>query len=177
VAPATLAAAAANLPPDAGQRASAEVFKPITGAAPPTVRRPAPTALLIPSIGLDGRIVSVGIRVDQNNNPVWETAAFAVGHHQGSANPGEPGNVILSGHISSAREGDIFRDLPKVQLGDGLILRTPERDYLYTVDAMETVLPAEVSVLAPTGEARAILITCVPDRVYSHRLIVSARQV
>lgn len=151
-----------------------------TASAPTTpiaVRRPAPTGLVIPAIKLDSRVVRIGTKLDQNNNLIWETAAFAVGHHEGSANPGEPGNVVLSGHISSIREGAVFNHLPNVQLGDGVVVRTPERDHLFVVDNIKTVLPTDVQVLSPTGENRVILITCVPDRVYTHRLIVSGARV
>lgn len=144
---------------------------------PVAVRRPAPTGITIPAIKLDARIVRVGTKLDPQGNLIWETAAFAVGHHEGSANPGENGTIVLSGHISSLREGAVFARLPEVKLGDGVILRTPERDHLYEVNNIKTVLPTEVHVLDPTGENRVVLITCVPDRVYSHRLIVSGAHV
>lgn len=115
--------------------------------------------------------------MNQQGNFIWETAAFAVGHHQGTANPGEPGNVVLSGHISSISEGNVFTNLPKGKGGDGIIVRTPERDHLYAVDSIKTVLPTDVHVLESTDEYRAILITRVPNRVYTHRLIVSALEV
>jgi sortase A len=167
-----------TLPLDPGQRASAQVFQPPpVRATPIPARRPAPTALIIPTIRLDARIVRIGTRLDQKGSLVWETAAFAVGHHEGSANPGEPGNVVLSGHISSVREGNIFNQLPRVQVGEGIIVRSPERDYLYAVDTIKTVLPTEIHVLEPTEREQAILITCVPDRVYTHRLIVTAVRV
>ncbi len=56
-----------------------------------------------------------------------------------------------------------------------IVVATEERQYLYQVTSVQTVLPSEVSVLAPTPEATCTLITCVPDRIYSHRLIVQAK--
>jgi LPXTG-site transpeptidase (sortase) family protein len=144
---------------------------------PVAVRRPAPTGIAIPAIKLDARIVRIGTKLDPQGNLIWETAAFAVGHHEGSANPGENGTIVLSGHISSVREGAVFARLPEVKPGDGVILRTPERDHLYEVNNLKVVLPTDVHVLDPTGENRVILITCVPDRVYTHRLIVSGAYV
>lgn len=168
----------ASLPPDPGRRAGANLFPAGTPRAIPAfARRPAPVGLTIPRLDLTARIVSIGTRLDKDGNLVWETAAFAVGHHQGSANPGEAGNVVLSGHISSVSEGAVFAKLPAAKLGDGVVVRTPDRDHLYTVTSVQTVLPTDVHVLDPSDEYRLILITCVPDRVYTHRLIVTATQV
>lgn len=167
-------------PPDARPTATPLVIPTIDPArrgTPVAVRRPAPVTLNIPAIKLDARIVRIGTKLDPQGNLIWETAAFAVGHHDTSVNPGEPGNVVLSGHISSRTEGRVFKDLPKVKAGDGIILRTPERDHLYAVDSIRVVLPTEIDILQPTGESRATLITCVPDGVYTHRLIVSALHV
>jgi LPXTG-site transpeptidase (sortase) family protein len=135
-----------------------------------------PERLVIPAIGLDTRVVPLSTRFDRGS-VVWETAAFAVGHHAGSANPGEVGNVVLSGHISSPREGDVFRKLPQVKVNDGIIVSTAQQNYLYRVRDVKVVLPSAVEVLDPTDESVVTLITCVPDGVYSHRLVVRAEPV
>ena len=135
-----------------------------------------PERLVIPAIGLDARVVPLSTRYDRGSL-VWETAAFAVGHHAGSANPGEVGNVVLSGHISSPREGDVFRKLPQVKVNDGIIVSTAQQNYLYRVRDVKVVLPSAVEVLDPTDESVVTLITCVPDGVYSHRLVVRAEPV
>lgn len=150
------------------------VSGPLVQAGP---RKPPPVRIVIPSIGLDSKIVPVGIRTDAAGRLVWETAAFAVGHHRGTANPGEPGKVVLSGHISSPREGNVFHRLPELQVGAAVILYTVETAYLYRVVEREVVLPTEVRVLAPTGREQAVLITCVPDGIYSHRLVVTADRI
>jgi sortase A len=177
ISPTSVAAASADGPADPGRQAGANLFPVKPGGEPRPARRPAPTGLVIPRLELTARIVRIGARLDHSGALVWETAAFAVGHHQGSANPGEPGNVVLSGHISSVSEGAVFARLPQIQEGDGIVVRTPDRDYLYAVASLQTVLPTDIHVLEPTAEQRAILITCVPDHVYTHRLIVSAERV
>jgi hypothetical protein len=68
--------------------------------APITLRTLVPDRVLIPSIDLDAKIVPIGVRIDKDGQLVWETAPFAVGHHQGSSLPGAPGNVVLSRHLS-----------------------------------------------------------------------------
>ena len=56
-------------------------------------------------------------------------------------------------------------------------MATDERQYLYRVTAVKTVTPDQVEVLSQTPDATATLITCVPDGIYSHRLVVSAQLV
>jgi LPXTG-site transpeptidase (sortase) family protein len=70
---------------------------------------------------------------------------------------------VLSGHISSPREGAVFNKLPKVQVGDGIIVSTPDRQYLYVVAETKTVTPDTVEVLDPTDHAIVTMITCVTD--------------
>jgi len=148
-----------------------------SAAVPFTAKSLPPVRLIIPSIGLDSRVVPVSTRLDNRGQLAWETAAFAVGHHAGSANPGQVGNVVLSGHISSPHEGDVFRNLPKVQLGDGVIVVTADQQFLYRVVDIQVVLPQAVEVLEPSDRSIVTLITCVPDGVYSHRLVVRAERV
>jgi sortase A len=148
----------------------------------PLGRPPAPQPLpakrvVIPTIGLDSKVISLGTRIDRRNQLAWETAPFAVGHHRGTAGPGQAGNMVLSGHISSPGEGAIFHRLPELKIGEGVIVATEERQFLYRVMDIKTVTPDEVSVMEPTPEASATLITCVPDGIYSHRLVVTAQLV
>jgi sortase A len=141
-------------------------------------RIPAPLALparhlILPTIGVDSKVVPIGTYIDRRGELAWETAAFAVGHHRGTAGPGQAGNMVLSGHISSPGEGAVFRNLPNLKVGEGIIVRTEERQYLYRVTDVQTVTPRDVSVMAQTPEPTVTLITCVPDGIYSHRLIVT----
>ena len=151
--------------------------EPVAGHKIPSAPRLPPERLMIPRIGVDARVVWIDPKLDAQGVPVWETAAFAVGHHRSSANPGEPGNVVLSGHISSRSEGAVFKRLPELVVGDGVILVTFQQDYLYRVTKLATVLPSQVDALKPTPDETVTLITCVPDGVYTHRLIVTAKRV
>lgn len=148
----------------------------------PTGKRPVATALparrvIIPTIGLDSKVIQLGTKLDRKGQIAWETAPFAVGQHKGLAGPGQNGNMVLSGHISSPNEGRVFHSLPDVEVGQGVIVSTDERQYLYRVVDVKTVTPDKVEVLDQTPDATATLITCVPDGVYSHRLVVTARLV
>jgi LPXTG-site transpeptidase (sortase) family protein len=146
-------------------------------ARPPIINAMPAKRVVIPSIGLDSKIIQLGTKLDKRGQIAWETAPFAVGQHKGLAGPGQNGNMVLSGHISSPNEGAIFHSLPDLKVGEGVIVATDERQYLYRVTEVKTVTPDKVEVLNQTPDATATLITCVPDGIYSHRLVVTAHLV
>jgi sortase A len=150
---------------------------PVPSGKPPIAAALPARRIVIPTIGLDSKVIQLGTRLDRNGQIAWETAPFAVGQHKGMAGPGQNGNMILSGHISSPSEGAVFHSLPELQVGQGVVIATEERQYLYRVTDVKTVTPDQVSVLDQTPDPTATLITCVPDGIYSHRLVVTARLV
>ncbi len=123
--------------------------------------------------------------METNDGPlgVWDTAGTGVGHHLGSAQPGERGNVVISGH---SRGQGSFAQLADLVIGDEVVLVAEDgRSYLYRV--AEVVMVSEVGAsleerrahaqyMLPTEDARLTLITCWPPWAYTHRLIVIARQ-
>ncbi|MBI4301147.1 MAG: class D sortase [Chloroflexi bacterium] len=154
-----------------------QVFLPTEPAKSPPGQKALPAIrIVISSIGVDAKVVELGTKYE-NGQLVWETADHAVGHHLGTANPGEIGNIVMSGHISSPvkGEGSVFKRLPEIKLGDEVILYTTVEQFRYQVTNIKVVLPSEVSVMSPTPEPTLTLITCVPDYVYSHRLVVTAK--
>jgi LPXTG-site transpeptidase (sortase) family protein len=168
-------AEAAPAPVYGGTDAQAHVM-PVLSRAPITQPLPA-RRIVIPSIGVESKVIQLGTKLDRRGQIAWETAPFAVGQHKGLAGPGQNGNMVLSGHISSPNEGAVFHRLPDLKVGEGVIVATDERQFLYRVVETKVVSPDEVSVMDHTSDATATLITCVPDRVYSHRLVVTAHLV
>jgi sortase A len=81
----------------------------------------------------------------------------AVGHIEGTARPGEPGNLGIAGH----RDG-YFRALRHVEKGDQLTLTTLDGVAHYEVEKISVVDPARIDVLAPTKVATLTLVTCYP---------------
>lgn len=150
---------------------------PVPDGKPPVAAALPARRVIIPTIGLDSKVIQLGTKLDRRNQIAWETAPFAVGQHKGLAGPGQNGNMVLSGHISSPNEGAIFHNLPELKVGEGVIVATDERQYLYRVTDVKTVTPDQVEVLDQTPDPTATLITCVPDGIYSHRLVVTARLV
>lgn len=139
----------------------------------------------LPSIAVDSGIVAVGWHVEEVSGQamtIWDVAKYAVGHHQGSGNPGDGDNIVLAGH--SGGFGAVFRRLGDLQPGDEVLLEGADQLYLYVVEEVlflkEVGVPMEerlrnAQYMAPTDEERVTLITCWPVRVYDHRIVVLAR--
>jgi sortase A len=81
----------------------------------------------------------------------------AVGHIDGTAEPGQEGNVGIAGH----RDG-FFRGLKDLHQGDGIELITRDKRIKYVVDETLIVSPEDVSVLAPRSKSSLTLVTCYP---------------
>ncbi len=135
--------------------------------------------IAIPRIGVDAEVVEIGVRL-QDGRRVWDPPSHLVGHYDGTANPGETGNIALTGHISSpiSSQGSVFKRLPELRLGDRVLLvDAGGRRFLYSVVELRIVPPTEISVLDPTEDQTLTLITCFPDWVYSHRLVVRGTRI
>lgn len=162
-------------PEEAIETAAKPAEVPLVENAEAITRPDSPSRIVIGSISLDAKVVEVGIVVE-NGKPVWDTAAFAVGYHRGTALPGTRGNTVMAGHISSpvTKKGDIFKRLPEVRIGDRIEVYAGERRVSYQVSEVRVVPPTAVQVMNPTSEPTLTLITCYPDQEYSHRLVVIA---
>lgn len=81
----------------------------------------------------------------------------AVGLIEGTARPGESGNVGIAGH----RDG-FFRGLKDVGTGDTIEMRTLAARERYVVESVKIVSPDDVHVLDPTPAPVLTLVTCYP---------------
>ena len=127
----------------------------------PTPGPEQPRRIVIPVIGVDHPIV-------EGDN--WEQLKKGVGHHIGSADPGQAGNLVLTAHNDIY--GEIFRYLDKLQAGDEIIIYTLSRRYVYTVQSHRIVDPSQISILEPTRKPTITLISCYPYLVDTNRYIV-----
>ncbi len=105
----------------------------------------------------------------------WEQLKKGVGQHIGTANPGQPGNMVLSAHNDIF--GELFRDLDQLKPGDEIRVSTATREYLYRVTGTRIVEPTEVSVMEPTAKPTITLISCYPYLVDTQRIVVFAELV
>ena len=131
-----------------------------------------PTRVIVSSVGIDAPISEVGVVVD-NGEAEWETAWHAVGHHIDSALPGQPGNVVLTGHVSVADRHNLaaFARLDSVKEGDVVQVYSGDSVYRYRVDRVAVVPPDAVQVLRSSQASTITLLTCTHD--LKNRLVVT----
>lgn len=125
-----------------------------------------PRYLYIPAIGLNqARVMSVGVNSKGNidtpsnlNDTAW---------YDGSAKPGQDGEVFIDGHTSFNRSiAAAFNDLPKLKSGDQITIEKGNGDRInYTVHSTETVAADKVDMgkaLNPVKGAKKglTLMTC-----------------
>jgi sortase A len=133
-----------------------------------------------PAIAPDGLIGRIEIPRLLLSAVVFEgvdktTLRRAVGHIPGTALPGQPGNVGLSGHRDT-----FFRPLKDLRIKDEVQLSTLKGNFEYEVESLRVVEPDNVGVLASSGENVLTLVTCYPFYYVGpapQRWIVRARQV
>lgn len=98
----------------------------------------------------------------------------AVGRIEGSALPGEPGNIAIAGHRDT-----LLRPLEGVVEGDEIVLESAAGRHVYRVEAISIVDPSRTDVLEDAGYPALTLITCYPFRYVGpapERFIVRARR-
>ncbi len=100
----------------------------------------------------------------------WEQLKKGVGQHLGTADPAQPGNMVLSAHNDIY--GEFFRDLDKLKPGDPIHIQTSSREIVYRVTGLRIVEPTDVSVMEPTSKATITLISCYPYMVNTQRIVV-----
>jgi sortase A len=81
----------------------------------------------------------------------------AVGHIFGTAFPGQPRNVGISGHRDA-----FFRPLRSIEPRDIILLTTMAGEYSYRVRSTRVVTPDDVAVLEPGSGETLTLVTCYP---------------
>ena len=102
----------------------------------------------------------------------WDSLKQGVGQHIGSADPGQPGNLVLSAHNDIY--GQVFRYLDRLEVGDEITIHTDNQTHTYVVTTSLIVEPTFVEVMFPTEEATLTLISCYPYLVSNQRIIIQA---
>ncbi|MDQ5850590.1 MAG: sortase, partial [Chloroflexota bacterium] len=127
-----------------------------------------PTRIRVPRIGVDTEIVEGGFSLAG-----WDVARYTAVHYWPlSAFPGTRGNIVVAAHVGY--KDAMFNHLPQAAVGDEIVLSIGPAERRYRVKEILTVLPQDSWVMAPTQDEMLTLITCIPIKVYSHRLIVRA---
>jgi sortase A len=131
----------------------------------PPVGEPA-VRIVIPRIEVDSIVVELaGLDDLENLNK-------GPGHIPGTAWPGEPGNMVISGHRTTY--GAPFNRIDELEPGDEIIIYTASGRFDYAVSETLVVVPTDLSVLDQAGETRLTLTSCHPEFRASNRIVAVA---
>ncbi len=141
-----------------------------------------PIWLRIEKIGLETKVIEAGITRDAEGNAIWQTLPYVAAHYTVTGPVGARGNPVIAGHVVTLYEGNVFRNLYKVDFGDRIEVKTDDATFVYEVADIQLVDPSHVEVMAPTADARLTLITCggrfdTRTRTFDKRLVVVGKLV
>jgi sortase A len=119
-------------------------------------------------------IPRLGMTVAILEGTTAQTLRLGVGHIDGTALPGEPGNIGIAGHRDT-----YFRALQDIRTKDEIQIETATGLSRYEVESVQIVAPSDTGVLAPSAESTITLVTCYPFHFIGaapERYIVRARR-
>ena len=108
-----------------------------------------------------------------------DTLERAVGHVVGTSLPVGGGSThsVLSAHSGMA-SSKLFSDIDQLTEGDTLYIHVLGDTLAYKVDSINTVLPADMSLLQiADGKDLVTLVTCTPFGINTHRLLVRGHRI
>lgn len=174
----------------AGNTAQAQSIEPAPPvgapklARPPVIHKAMPDRLVLPAIHIDIPVVELGWNTTQKEDQVfseWDVAAYAAGWHKNSAQLGEGGNVVMSGHNNIL--GSVFRELDQLKRGDEITVWSGSQTFAYQVDKV-LIVPEKYATseqrkenaqwIGPFADDRLTLVSCWPRDDNTHRIIVVA---
>ncbi|MFI0351818.1 class E sortase [Actinomadura sp. 9N407] len=158
-------------------------------AAPlPASAAPAPASAVAAKPKTGQRIARISIPRMKVRGPVRQgvsrrVLARGIGHHPGTAMPGEIGNAVLLAHRTTYKAP--FSNIQRMRTGDRITVTTGGRTYVYRTYKKRIISPRKTSVLAPVPFKRGAqardsvltLISCHPRGSDRKRLVVLARRV
>ncbi|MGI8549529.1 MAG: class F sortase [Dehalococcoidia bacterium] len=140
-----------------------------------------PVALAVPSIGIDANVQYVGVADDGSMDipSNFEDAAW----YQPGYLPGQPGNAVFDGHVSSTAAEAVFFHVQDLKIGarisvtgaDGTVLTFQVAEVeMYALDSAPVA-----KIFGSTGWPQVVLITCGGDwhpdlHLFDHRTVVYA---
>ncbi len=152
---------------------------------------PAPVQIRIPALGVSRSIIRLPrIRDRRTGAWTWNTKGLfrsgrgdLVGHWDGSAYPGEVGNMVLVGHNYGYGYNGVFVRLGSLRPGQPVyVVNQAGKTFTYKVKSVSRVrwrlknfgeLTKHLSFLSPGGPERVTLVSCAganfepfPERVY-----------
>ena len=124
-------------------------------------------------------IPQIGVYLPVQHGTGAETLEKSVGHVVGTSLPvgGSSTHAVLSAHSGMA-SSKLFSDIDQLTEGDIFYVHVLGDTLAYEVDAINTVLPTDTSLLQiEEGKDLVTLVTCTPFGVNTHRLLVRGHRV
>lgn len=105
------------------------------------------------------KVPSVGIEKTLYHGDTMDILRYGLGHYAGSYFPGEGGTVLVAGHNTSG----FLRTLPKVNIGDEVVIETLYGDYTYIIYDTKVMKASELEKMEfSSDEEVLVLYTCYP---------------
>jgi sortase A len=150
---------------------------PSVAVALPVVQASVAAPVEVPADGVIGRLEvnRLGLSVMVLEGTSAKTLKRAAGHISGTALPGQPGNVGISGHRDT-----FFFPLRNIRQDDELQLTTRTAEFRYRVVSVAVVQPTDTDVLAVSETEVLTLVTCYPFTFIGsapERYIVRAKRI
>lgn len=124
-------------------------------------------------------IPPIGVYLPVQHGTGAETLEKSVGHVVGTSLPvgGSSTHAVLSAHSGMA-SSKLFSDIDQLEKGDVFYIHVLGDTLAYEVDAINTVLPTDTSLLQiEDGKDLVTLVTCTPFGINTHRLLVRGHRV
>ena len=118
-------------------------------------------------------IPSINIEVTLYHGESLKILKYGLGHHAGTYFPGEGGTIVIAGHNTYG----VFYDLPKINIGDKINIKTSYGEYTYIVDRTNIDNDNDIKLNINKDKEKLMKYTCYPVDIpgyKSKRFIVYA---
>jgi sortase A len=102
-------------------------------------------------------IPRLGLSVVVLQGTTSKTLLLGVGHMEGTALPGQAGNIGIAGHRDT-----YFRTLKNIRRDDEILLQTATGIAKYEVDWIQITAPGDGGIVLPSTKSALTLVTCYP---------------
>ncbi|XEC92886.1 class D sortase [Paenibacillus tarimensis] len=121
------------------------------------------------------KIPKINVSLPVLSGATTQNMKYAAAHMKETSPLGEIGNAAIAAHRARTK-GRLFNRLGELDVGDEIIIKENNKEYVYTVYEVLIVEPTDVSVLNRNRKDKVLtLITCDPVINPTHRLIVHAK--
>lgn len=125
----------------------------------------------------NNRIIIPSIKVDASINEGFNDEALDTGMWRlpYTSTPDRGGNTVITGHRVLRTSGpNTFYNMHKVKMGDEVIIKWLDKEYIYKVYEIIIVLPDQREIEENTEDSILTLYTCTPAWTHQKRLVVKA---